>query len=185
MGFCFPFDVPMPMSPYLHTVSLSLHVSMPQCLHVSMSPRSHVSMSPHLHVSPPLCLRVSMSPCLHVSMSPCLLVSMSPCIHVSMSSCLHVSMFPCLYVSMSLCLHVSMSMSMSPRFRNTANGTELTENGHFRLFYANGKRKQKTETETENGRLCSLVGKQSMVIDVCCLSKHVPNAHLCKKTTGC
>jgi hypothetical protein len=39
------------------------------------------------------------------------------------------------------------------------------ENGNFRLFSANGKRKWQTsvcllQTETENGRLFSLIGKR-------------------------
>jgi hypothetical protein len=42
--------------------------------------------------------------------------------------------------------------------------TEITENGNFRLFGANGKWKLQTfacslQTETENGSLFSLVGK--------------------------
>jgi hypothetical protein len=158
MGFCFPFDVPISMSPYLYTISLSLHVSMPQCLHVSMSPRIHVSMSPHLHVSPPLCLRVSMSPCLHVSMSPCLPVSMSPCLHVFLSPCLHVSMSLCLHVSMSPCLHVHVHVSTFSE-HSKQKGTNRKRPPPFVLC----KRKQKTERETENGRLFSLVGKRSTV----------------------
>jgi hypothetical protein len=74
---------------------------------------------------------------------------MSPFFHVSYI-CLHASMSP------SLCLHVSGILQTE---------TELTENGNFRLFAANGKRKQQTsisllQMETENGSLFSLVCKR-------------------------
>jgi hypothetical protein len=50
-----------------------------------------------------------------------------------------------------------------PEFRKQK--TELTENGNFRLFYANEKQKPQTsvyflQTETENRLLFSMIGKQ-------------------------
>jgi hypothetical protein len=105
-------------------------------------------------MSPCLCIyvHVSMSmspcPCFHVSMSmsPGLYVPISPCFHVSClyrnvsmskSQCLHFSMSPCLHVSMSPC-----PCLMFSKFRERK--TELTKNGNFRLFAANGKWKGQT-----------------------------------------
>ncbi len=66
---------------------------------------------------------------------------------------------------MSSFLHVSMShvyVSMVSEFHKRK--TELTENGNFRLFAANGKQKWPTfvcllHRETENGSVFSIVDK--------------------------
>jgi hypothetical protein len=89
-----------------------------------------------------------MYPCFHVD------VSMSPFLHVPMSLCL------CLHVFMSPYLNVSMSCPPLHISGISQRKTELTENGNFRLFSANGKRKRQTsvcllQTETENGHLFS------------------------------
>ncbi len=124
---CFHVHVSMSPCPCLH-----VHVSMYPCpcLQVSMSPFLHVSMY-HVYITMFLCLNlnVSISQCLHFSMSPFLNVSISQCLHFSMSPCLHVSMSPC------PCLLFS-------KFRERK--TELTKNGNFRLFAANGKWKGQT-----------------------------------------
>ncbi len=98
-------------------------------------------------------------------------MSPSPCLHVSISPCLHVSRSPCLQAFRPPCLHVS--MSMSPRFRNSANGkwnqwktaTSVyflqTENGNGKLPFVCCKRKRK------NWLLFSLVGKRQTVINDC------------------
>jgi hypothetical protein len=81
-------------------------------------------------------------------------MSMSPFLHdVSM---LHVSMCPCLHVPMSI-------ISTFLEFHKQK--TQLTENGNFRLFSTNGKWERQTsayslQTETENWRLFSVVGKR-------------------------
>jgi hypothetical protein len=130
-----------------------------------------------------------MSPCLrvHASMSSCAClrvhVSMSPFFHVSMSRCIHVSvsMFPRLHLhgSVSHCLHVYVHVyvSMFPKFRKRK--TELMGNGNIHLFAADGKRKRQIsvcllQTETEKGRVSSIVGKRQTIIDDSCLSKCAP-----------
>jgi hypothetical protein len=186
--------------PCLHVhVSMSMSACPGLHVHVSMSMSSlRVSMSmspcPFLHsVSPCPCLYVhvfmSMSPCpcLHVhvsmSMSP-LRVSMSmsscPCLHsVSPCPCLHVSVSH-VYVSMSPCPCLNIHVPMFPEFRKQ--NSELTKNGNFRLFAANGKWKRQTsvgllQTETESTEVCfpwsaNYKGKYTIAV----FSKR---AHLC------
>jgi hypothetical protein len=127
-----------------------------------------------------------MSLCHYVSMSLCLYVSMSLCLYVSMSPLLHVSTAPGLRISMSSCLNVSMTISPSfPEFRKRK--TELTEIGNFRLFYANGKRKQQTKNKfaaNGNGKRTfvflgrqTINGKQHLLFQQKCPSMHMVNVY--------
>ncbi len=111
----------------------------------------------------PFVVSMSLCPCLHVHVS-CMCMSPWLCIHVhvSRSPCVHVSMCPCLCLNVSMspspCLHAY--VSTFPEFRKKK--MELTENGNFRLFSANGKLNWQTsicllQMETENRCLFSLV----------------------------
>jgi hypothetical protein len=148
---------------------LCLYVSvshMSTCLHVYMSSCLHFCKSPCLLVSTSPCLYVSMSPCLRVFVSPCLRVSMFICRHISMSPHIHVSLFPCLYVFLSPCLLVSMSpcpwLHVSG-ITHTENWT--TENGKFRLSYANRNRKRQNFVcllQTDEKRTFIFLGRQTI-----------------------
>ncbi len=84
---------------------------------------------------------------------------------------------------MSPFLHVSMSLSPFSVLHLHVSRVPQTENGNFRLFATNGKRKRQTsscllKTETENRSLISLVSKRYAVIYHCCFSKRTIYAKL-------
>jgi hypothetical protein len=75
--------------------------------------------------------------------------------------------FPSMDIDMIMDTDTETDIQYTPRTHTyTQNGTNgKTENGNFRLFAANRKRKRQTsvcllQTKTENGSLFPLVGKQ-------------------------
>jgi hypothetical protein len=90
-----------------------------------------------------------------------------------MATCLHFSIFHG-SMSMSACFHVSISMSPFLHFSTFPDfhrqKIELMENGHFRLFSANGKRNWQAsiffccKRERKNGRLFYLVGNNRRLL---------------------